>query len=119
MDEGQADRDSIATVPDEALKRSEVGRLLETTYRNYVAGEHPKPAIRDPRLLCVLGKQFARSRQLDIAGQIANRLIKAQRKEPELAQLLSALCAGLSTAGSRQLARHYRTELQTRFPEAV
>jgi hypothetical protein len=41
MDEGQADRDSIATVPDEALKRSEVGRLLETTYRNYVAVSIP------------------------------------------------------------------------------
>jgi membrane associated rhomboid family serine protease len=103
----------------EALKRSEVGSLLEATYRDYVAGEHPKPAIRDPLLLCALGKQFARSRQLDIAGQIANRLIKAQRKEPELAQLLSALCAGLSTAGSGQLARHYRSELETRFPEAV
>lgn len=103
----------------QALRRSGVGRLLASTYREYVAGKHPQPALRDPRLLCALGKQFAQTQQLDIAGQIANSLLKAQRREPELAQLLSALCAGLSIAGSGQLARHYRAELAARFPDAV
>ncbi|MDH3644593.1 MAG: rhomboid family intramembrane serine protease, partial [Gammaproteobacteria bacterium] len=103
----------------QAVRRADIGRLLESTYRDYVAGDHPKPALRDVALLCALGKQFARTRQLDLARQIANTLLKAQRKEPELAQFLSALCAGLSSSGSGQLAKHYRAELMARFPGAV
>jgi hypothetical protein len=103
----------------QAVRHVDVGRLLESTYREYVSGKHPKPALRDPRLLCAVGKQFARTLQLDIARQIANGLLQAPRKEPELAALLSALCNGLSKAGSGQLARHYRAELAARFPDAV
>jgi membrane associated rhomboid family serine protease len=103
----------------QAVTSAQMDQLLETTYREYVAGKQPKPALRDPALLCALGKQFARTRKLDIAGQIANDLLKAERKDPELAQLLSVLSAGLSSSGSGQLARHYRAELTLRFPDAV
>jgi hypothetical protein len=103
----------------QVVRDAALGRLLENTYRDYVSGDHPKPALRDPRLLCALGKQFARTKKLDIARQITNGLLKAQRKEPELAQLLSILCAGLSKTGSGQLAKHYRAELMERFPDTV
>ena len=103
----------------QVVRDAALGRLLENTYRDYVSGDHPKPALRDPRLLCALGKQFARTKKLDIARQITNGLLKAQRKEPELAQLLSILCAGLSKTGSAALAKHYRAELMERFPDTI
>ena len=97
---------------------ADTARLIDETYRSYASGKHPKPALNDARLLCALGEQLARTRKLDDARRIANRLLEADRREPEVAGLLRVLGNKLAEAGSGALARHYFTELSARFGEA-